>query len=197
MAIPVAIFIELMIAMLVKPPDAKRPHSTRENAMMRALVLGAAALALSAGAASAQVVYPSYGYGPFGYDPARLFPGTYYSYTAPAPLYDYAPPAQATPRAYGPLIYAPQLYAPTPAFPARPAEPGYYTAQSVVVSQPLYDYAPGYWGADIGGSPDSAAYIPARTTRHYGHRMYMMTVNRTHKGSKLTPANNANPQMKQ
>src|SRR6516162_596380 len=144
-----------MIAMLVKPADALRPHSTRENAMTRAFVLGAAALTLSAGAASAQAVYPSYGYGPYGYDSARLFPGSYYS----------------------------------------------YTAQSVVVSQPLYDYAPGYWGADIGGwppvaaAPDSAAYIPARSTRHYGHRMYMMTVNRSHKGSKLTPANNANPQM--
>jgi len=134
MAIPVAIFIELMIAMLVKPPDAKRPHSTRENAMMRALVLGAAALALSAGAASAQTVYP-------GYD----------GYTATAPLYDYAGPASsapvpATPHEYGPLIYAPQLFAPTPAFPAPPAEPGYYTAQSVMIPQPFYDYAPGYWG---------------------------------------------------
>jgi hypothetical protein len=94
--------------------------------MMRALVLGAAALALSAGAASAQAVYPS-------------------------PLYDYAGPAAlapvpATPHAYGPLIFTPQLYVSTPAFPAPPAEPGYYTAQSVVVSQPLYDYAPGYWG---------------------------------------------------
>jgi len=162
MAIPVAIFIELMIAMLVKPPDAKRPHSTRENAMMRALVLGAAALALSAGAASAQTVYP-------GYD----------GYTATAPLYDYAGPASsapvpATPHEYGPLIYAPQLFAPTPAFPAPPAEPGYYTAQSVAVSQPLYDYAPGNWGADN-----------------------MITVNRTHKGSKLTPASNAQPQEKQ
>ena len=134
MAIPVAIFIELMIAMLVKPPDAKRPHSTRENAMMRALVLGAAALALSAGAASAHTVYP-------GYD----------GYTATAPLYDYAGPASsapvpATPHEYGPLIYAPQLFAPTPAFPAPPAEPGYYTSQSVVIPQPFYDYAPGYWG---------------------------------------------------
>src|SRR6516162_690751 len=26
---------------------------------------------------------------------------------------------------------------------SAPAEPGYYTARSVVVSQPLYDYAPG------------------------------------------------------
>jgi hypothetical protein len=128
-AIAVAFFIELMIAMLVKPPDAKRPHSTRESAMMRALVLGAASLAISAGAASAQTVYPS---------------GT-------APLYDYAGPASSapvptTPLGYGPLIYAPQLFARTPAFPTPPAEPGYYTAQSVVVSQPSYDYAPGYWG---------------------------------------------------
>jgi hypothetical protein len=129
---------------------------------MGKLVLGAAALALSAGAASAQTVYP-------GYD----------GYTATAPLYDYAGPASsapvhAAPHGYGPLIYAPQLYAPTPAFPAPPAEPGYYTAQSVVVSQPLYDYAPGNWGADN-----------------------MITVDRTHKGSKLTPASNAQPQEKQ
>jgi hypothetical protein len=100
---------------------------------MGKLVLGAAALALSAGAASAQTVYP-------GYD----------GYTATAPLYDYAGPASSapvptTPLRYGPLIYAPQLFAPTPAFPTPPAAPGYYTAQSVVVSQPVYDYAPGYW----------------------------------------------------
>ena len=141
---------------------------------MRALVLGAAALTLSAGAASPQAVYPSYSYAPYGY-----------GYTATAPLYDYAGPASSPPpHGYGPLIYAPQLYAPTPAFPAPPSEPGYFTAQSVVVSQPLYDYAPGYWAT----APDLAAPIPARTTRHYGHRMYMMTVNRAHKGSKLTPA---------
>jgi hypothetical protein len=143
---------------------------------MDKLVLGVAALALSAGAASAQALYPSDGYGPYGY-----------GYIAPAPLYDYAGPASATPNGYGPLIYTPQLYAPTPAFPAPPAEPGYYTAQSVVVSQPLYDYAPGYWAA----APDPAASIPARITRHYGHRMYMVTVNRAHKGSKLTPARQA------
>jgi hypothetical protein len=143
--------------------------------MIKALVLGTAALALSAGAASAQAVYPGYGYAPYGY-----------GYTATAPLYDYAGPTWSArpPHGYGPLIYAPQLYAPTPAFPAPPAEPGYFTAQSVVVSQPLYDYAPGYWAT----APDPAASIPARTTRHYGHRMYMMTVNRAHKGSKLTPA---------
>ena len=101
--------------------------------MTRALVLGAAGFMLSAGVASAQqAVYPSYGY-----------------YRVTAPLYDYAGPASAAPahagpHRYGPLIHAPQLYAPTPAFPAPPAEPGYYTGQSVVVSQPVYDYAPGY-----------------------------------------------------
>jgi len=94
---------------------------------MDKLVLGVATLALSAGAASAQALYPSYGYEPYGY-----------GYTARAPLYDYAGPASAAPvhaapHGYGPLIYTPQLYAPTPAFPAPPAEPGYYTAQSVKI----------------------------------------------------------------
>ena len=45
-------------------------------------------------------------------------------------------------------------------------------------------------------APGTAASIPVRTARHHGtrhHRMYMMTVNRTHKGSKLTPANNDKP----
>jgi hypothetical protein len=101
---------------------------------MRALILGAA-LALTTGAASAQALYPSKGYGPYGY-----------GYTAPAPLYNYAGPASATPNGYGPLLYTKQLYAPSPPFPAAPLEPGYYVAQSVVVSQPLYEYAPGYWG---------------------------------------------------
>jgi len=102
--------------------------------MSKALVFGAAALAFSAGAAAAQSVYP-------GHD----------GYTATAPLYDYAGPASAAPRRYGPLIYTPQLYAPTPAFPAPPAEPGYYKARSVVASQPLYDYAPGYWNPSYWG----------------------------------------------
>ena len=108
--------------------------------MMRALVFGAATLALSAGAASAQAVYPVYGYGPHGD-----------GYTVTAPLYDYAGPASpapvhTAPHGYGPLVYEAQVYAPTPAYPAPPATPGYYTAPSVVVSQPLYDYAPDYWG---------------------------------------------------
>src|SRR5215470_1859509 len=42
----------------------------------------------------------------------------------------------------------------------------------------------------------TAASIPARIARHHGtrhHRMYMMSVNRTHKSSKLTPDSNAKP----
>jgi len=41
-----------------------------------------------------------------------------------------------------------------------------------------------------------AATAGPATARHYGHRVYMMSVNRTHKGSKLTPASNARPQLK-
>jgi hypothetical protein len=89
-------------------------------------------------------VYPSYGYALYGY-----------GYKATAPLYDYAglassAPVPTAPHKYGSLIYAPQLYAPTPAFPVPPAEPGYYTAQSVVVPQPFYHYAPGHWGRYYG-----------------------------------------------
>jgi hypothetical protein len=50
--------------------------------------------------------------------------------------------------------------------------------------------------APVAGGAAAAASIPARTARHHGtrhHRMYMMTVNRTHKGSKLTPDSNAKP----
>ena len=48
------------------------------------------------------------------------------------------------------------------------------------------------------GSPtvSGPASGTTRTARHHGtrhHRMYMMAVNRTHKGSKLTPDNNAKP----
>jgi hypothetical protein len=44
-------------------------------------------------------------------------------------------------------------------------------------------------------TPGSASGTSTRTARHHGtkhHRMYMMSINRTHKGSKLTPASNAN-----
>jgi hypothetical protein len=52
----------------------------------------------------------------------------------------------------------------------------------------------------VAAAPDNATPIPARTARHHGarhHRIYMISVNRTHKGSKLTPASNAKPQTKQ
>ena len=42
----------------------------------------------------------------------------------------------------------------------------------------------------------STSGTSTRAARHHGtrhHRMYMMSVNRTHKGSKLTPANNDKP----
>jgi hypothetical protein len=46
--------------------------------------------------------------------------------------------------------------------------------------------------ADNPSAPDTTT----RAARHHGtrhHRMYMMSVNRTHKGSKLPPANNDKP----
>jgi hypothetical protein len=45
-------------------------------------------------------------------------------------------------------------------------------------------------------APDLASGTSTRTARHHGtrhHRMYMMSVNRSHKGSKLAPASNARP----
>ena len=58
--------------------------------------------------------------------------------------------------------------------------------------------APVAGGGAVGNpaAPSTKASMPDRTVRHHGtrhHRMYMMAVNRTHKGSKLTPANNAKP----
>ena len=47
---------------------------------------------------------------------------------------------------------------------------------------------------------DNPAPPTSRAARHHGtrhHRMYMMSVYRTHKGSKLTPASNAKPHMKE
>jgi len=58
------------LTVLVKHPDANRPHGVTTEDNMRLLVLGLATLALSAVAASAQPatpVYPRYGYAPYGY----------------------------------------------------------------------------------------------------------------------------------
>ena len=48
--------------------------------------------------------------------------------------------------------------------------------------------------AEGSSAPDGGT--STRAARHHGtphHRMYMMSVNRTHKGSKLTPDNNDKP----
>jgi len=48
----------------------------------------------------------------------------------------------------------------------------------------------------VAGGAAASPAVPGRTAHHHGirhHRMYMMSVNRTHKGSKLTPANNDKP----
>lgn len=52
----------------------------------------------------------------------------------------------------------------------------------------------------VAAASDPAASMSARTARHprtRHHGVYMMSVNRTHKGSKLAPASSAKPQMKQ
>ena len=117
--------------------------------MSKALVLGAAALALSAGTASAQ----GYGYG-YGYDngyaapvadlaaPAYGYGDGGYSYGAPA--YGYAAPAYAAPGRAGTTVI---IVTPGPGYTAPPVASGYYGAGygAGVVSQPIYDYAPGYW----------------------------------------------------
>ncbi len=51
--------------------------------------------------------------------------------------------------------------------------------------------------ADNPPAPNPASGRTARHHRKTHHRMYMMSVNRSHKGSKLTPASNARPQVKQ
>jgi len=116
--------------------------------MSKALFLGAAVLALSAGAASAQGVYPGYGYNgatiPLydyaapAYAPAADFAPPAYGYAAPA--YGYAAPAYSAPAQPGTTVV---IVTPAPAYTA-PVTSGYYAAPSTVVSQPIYNYAPGY-----------------------------------------------------
>ena len=55
-------------------------------------------------------------------------------------------------------------------------------------------------GQAFDGAADNPPAPGSRAARHHGtkhHRMYMMSVNRAHKASKLTPTSNANPQAKQ
>ena len=126
--------------------------------MSKALVLGAAALALSAGTASAQGYSYDNGYGynnGYGAPVADLAaPGYGYGYAAPA----YAAPAQAGTTI---IIVTPGS---APAYTAPPVASGYYAAG--VVSQPIYNYAPGYWGvADIGA--DGSCRSAYRTLRKH------------------------------
>ena len=126
--------------------------------MSKALVFGLCAMALSAGTASAQ----GYGYG-YGYDngyaaPVADLAAPAYGYAAPAYGYGAVAPAQAgstiiivTP---APAYTAPQVYA------APPVTTGYYAASAV--SQPLYNYAPGY----------GYGYTPGYWNRGYWGRYY-------------------------
>ena len=84
--------------------------------------------------------YPGYGYGN-GYAAAPL-----YDYALPTPVtdlaqpgYGYAAPGYAAPAQAGTTII---IVTPAPAYTARAAVSGYYAAP--VVSQPIYNYAPGY-----------------------------------------------------
>jgi hypothetical protein len=55
-------------------------------------------------------------------------------------------------------------------------------------------------GQRTDGAADNPPAHASRAARHHrtkDHEMYMMSVNRTHKGAKLTPAGSAKPQMKQ
>ena len=104
--------------------------------MSKALVLGAAALALSAGTASAQV--PGYDYNGATV-PLYGYAAPVADLAAPAYGYGYAAPAYAAPAQAGTTIV---IVTPAPAYTAPPVASGYYAAG--VVSQPIYNYAPGY-----------------------------------------------------
>ena len=63
--------------------------------------------------------------------------------TASAQGYGYAAPAYAAPAKAGTTIVI-VTPGPASAYTAPPVASGYYAAG--VVSQPIYNYAPGYWG---------------------------------------------------
>ena len=77
------------------------------------------------------------------------YPGYGYGYAA-APLYDYAAPGYGygavAPATAGSTII---IVTPGPAYTAPPVASGYYGAP--VVSQPIYDYTPGYWNRGYWG----------------------------------------------
>jgi hypothetical protein len=148
-------------AILVKCADVSRVRTARRGrpVMSRALVLGAAAVALSAVSASAQVYgTPDYGYG-YATPVADLAPPAYgYAappYVTPAPVYAapsvYAAPVYQAPVYAAPVYAAPPVYVAPPAYAAPrvyaapPVTTGYYTAPPIP-PEPIYDYAPGYYG---------------------------------------------------
>jgi hypothetical protein len=83
-----------------------------------------------------------------------------------------------------------------------PPTGGYPPVSGGAGGNPAVPAAPGPPGPGVipGGPAQSAATAPSRTrmahhtTRHH-NKMYMSA--KSHKGSKLTPASNAKPQMKQ
>ena len=110
--------------------------------MSKALVFGLCAMALSAGTASAQGYYGGYGYG-YGYDNGHAAPVADLAAPDYGYGYGYAAPAYTAPATAGTtvIIVTPGS---APAYTAPPVASGYYAAG--VVSQPIYNYAPGYWG---------------------------------------------------
>jgi hypothetical protein len=117
----------------VRTAQARR----RRLVMSKALVLGAAALVFSAASASAQVyTTPDYSYA----DPVADLAAPADGYAAPA-----APPVYTAPPVYAAPVYTPPpvYVVPAPVYVA-PLVPRYYAAP--VVSQPIYAYAPRYWG---------------------------------------------------
>ena len=109
--------------------------------MSKALVFGLCAMALSAGTASAQE--PGYDYNAAAVPLYGYAAPPAYGYAATVPLYNYAAPAYAAPAQAGTTIVI-VTPAPGPAYTAPPVGSGYYAAG--VVSQPIYNYAPGYRG---------------------------------------------------
>jgi Tfp pilus assembly protein PilN len=71
---------------------------------------------------------------------------------------------------------------------------------SLVIAQAQGSNGPNGQLTTSTAAADNPPARPSRAARHHGtkhHGMYMMSVNRTHKGSKLTPSSNGKPQMKQ
>jgi hypothetical protein len=104
--------------------------------MSKALVFGLCGFALSAGTASAQGYGYDNGYGYGTAAPLYDYAGPAYGYRVAAPLYNYAAPGYGVPAQAGTTVI---IIAPTPGYTAPPVAYG-----AGVVSQPIYDYAPGY-----------------------------------------------------